>query len=332
MGDFNIDLLKAETNGFSHDFLLSIQSYSFLPLIDKPLRVYNNSATLIDNIIVNRLDGNLSSGNIISDISDHYSQFCFIHSPPLRSFYQGVKIRDYSKFSEEDFVNDVSQIEWDSLITNGSVDKCFSSFYNKLNKLVNKHAPIKAVSKRKAKQLSKPWISRGLRKSIKIKSDLYHSADTAKYKLYRNKILSLSRLSKKLYYQAYFSRNLNNMKKTWEGINTLINQNRKIKMASKLQLPNSSGTTQNLSEMANIMNNYFASVGPKLADNIPPSSRDFKDYLGNSNFPNSFYFNTVTPFEIEMEIINTPSNKTYGLYSCPVRLLKSTCVNSYLNF
>ena len=234
MGDFNIDLLKAETNGFSHDFLLSIQSYSFLPLIDKPSRVYNNSATLIDNIIVNRLDGNLSSGNIISDISDHYSQFCFIHSPPLRSFYQGVKIRDYSKFSEEDFVNDVSQIEWDSLITNGSVDKCFSSFYNKLNKLVNKHAPIKAVSKRKAKQLSKPWISRGLRKSIKIKNDLYHSADTAKYKLYRNKILSLSRLSKKLYYQAYFSRNLNNMKKTWESINTLINHNRKIKMASKL--------------------------------------------------------------------------------------------------
>ena len=198
------------------------------------------------------------------------------------------------------------------------MDKCFSFFYNKLNKLA-----IKAVSKRKAKQLSKPWISRGLRKSIKIKNDLYHSADTAKYKLYRNKILSLSRLSKNLYYQAYFSRNLNNMKKTWEGINTLINQNRKIKMASKLQLPNSSGTTQNLSEMANIMNNYFASVGPKLADNIPPSSRDFKDYLGISNFPNSFYFNTVTPFGMEMEIINTPSNKTYGLYSCPVRLLKS---------
>ena len=75
MGDFNIDLLKAETNGFSHDFLLSMQSYSFLALIDKPSRVYNNSATLIDNRIVNRLDGNLSSENIILDTSDQYSQF-----------------------------------------------------------------------------------------------------------------------------------------------------------------------------------------------------------------------------------------------------------------
>ena len=102
-------------------------------------------------------------------------------------------------------------------MANDSVDKCFSSFYNKFNKLVNKHAPLRTVSKRKAKQLSKPWISRGLRKSIKIKNDLFHSGNPAKYKLYRNKILTLSRLSKKLYYEAYFNSNLTNMKKNVGG-------------------------------------------------------------------------------------------------------------------
>ena len=87
MGDFNIDLLKSETCDFSHNFLLSMQSYSFFPVIDKPTRIYNNSATLIDNILVNRIDLKLSSGNIVSDISDHYSQFCIIHSPSLKSRY-----------------------------------------------------------------------------------------------------------------------------------------------------------------------------------------------------------------------------------------------------
>ena len=33
-GDFNIDLLKAESCNYAHIFLLSLQSYSFLPLID----------------------------------------------------------------------------------------------------------------------------------------------------------------------------------------------------------------------------------------------------------------------------------------------------------
>ena len=38
-GDFNIDLLKSETCGFSHNFLLSLQSFSFVPTINKPTRM-----------------------------------------------------------------------------------------------------------------------------------------------------------------------------------------------------------------------------------------------------------------------------------------------------
>ena len=185
MGDFNIDLLKCEIFDYSHNFLLSLQCYSFFPVIDKPTRVYNNSATIIDNIFVNRFDHKISGGNIVSDISDHYSQFCFIHSLTPKNLTTKYKIRDYSNFSEECFINDVSETDWDSSMANGSVDKCFSSFYNKLNKLINKHAPFKTLSKRKAKQFSKPWITKGLRKSIKIKNRLFYSGDVLKYKLYR---------------------------------------------------------------------------------------------------------------------------------------------------
>ena len=80
MGDFNINLLHAETSCYAYDFLLSLQSFSFIPTIDKPMRVHNNSATLIDNILTYKVDVKISSGNIISDISDHYSQFCVLHT------------------------------------------------------------------------------------------------------------------------------------------------------------------------------------------------------------------------------------------------------------
>ena len=36
-----------------------------------------------------------------------------------------------------------------------------------------------------------------------------------------------------------------------------------------------------------------------------------------------FFFDAVTSTETEMEILSTPSTKAYGLYSCPVRLLRS---------
>ena len=73
IGDFNISLLNVETCNFIKDFLLSLQSYSFFPTIDKPTRVNNNSDTLIDNIFANNVCRKKTSGNIISDISDHNS-------------------------------------------------------------------------------------------------------------------------------------------------------------------------------------------------------------------------------------------------------------------
>ena len=76
MGDFNIDLLKCESSQISQDFLLSLQSCYLTPTVDKPTRVYRSSATLI----VNNPNQLLASGNIISDISDHFSQFCITTS------------------------------------------------------------------------------------------------------------------------------------------------------------------------------------------------------------------------------------------------------------
>ena len=41
--------------------------------------------------------------------------------------------------------------------------------------IVNKHAPLKKATKSKRKQLSKPWLTQGLLKSIKRKQKMYIS-------------------------------------------------------------------------------------------------------------------------------------------------------------
>ena len=107
MGDFNINLLHAETSCYAQDFLLSLQSFSFIPTIDKPTRVYNNSATLIDNILTNKVDVEITSGNIISDISDHYSQFCISHNFIQRP-KPGGKNAETSGYSRNKFNSELS--------------------------------------------------------------------------------------------------------------------------------------------------------------------------------------------------------------------------------
>ena len=70
------------------------------------------------------------------------------------------------------------------------------------------------MSKRETKQSAKPWITKAIRRSIKIKNKLFYSGNKDKYNLYRNKIANLIRMSKKRYYQEYFENNIINMKKT----------------------------------------------------------------------------------------------------------------------
>ena len=191
--------------------------------------------------------------------------------------------------------------------------------------LINKHAPSKPISRRKIKSHSKPWITKGIRKSIKMKNKLLDWGNIKLFKIYRNKISTLTRLSKKIYFHNYFQYNTNNFKWTWEGINDLINRKKKnSKVIAAMKRPLNQGISHDPLENVNIhvLNRHFASIGNRLASDLPGSDKSFQDYLP-LNVPScSFVFDPVLPSEIGLEIMLTPTNKSHGLYSCPTRLLK----------
>ena len=140
--------------------------------------------------------------------------------------FNRLKYRDFSNFSQGMFLHDLNQITWDSTDDVNDVDKLFSSFFLKVNRVINKHAPLKTASRKKVKQLLKPLITKGILKSIHLKNQFFYSGKTQKYnnKLYRNKISLLTRISKKLYFSRFFTANPHNAKQIWQGINSLINK------------------------------------------------------------------------------------------------------------
>ena len=136
MGDFNITLLNFETWKFTKNLLLSLQSYSFFATIDKPTRVYDNSASLIDNILANTICTKITrlSGSIISGISYHYSQICIVESSYQKPDYPQKKVmmRDFSRFSGDEFNTELLQVNWELILSRQRNVHCaFSTFYNK---------------------------------------------------------------------------------------------------------------------------------------------------------------------------------------------------------
>ena len=56
---------------------------------------------------------------------------------------------------------------------------------------------------------------------------------------------------------------------------------------------------------------------------MPNSPKQFTDYLPKLDFASSFFFNHVSPSEIDSEITTIRLNKAHGLYSFPTRILRS---------
>ena len=61
-----------------NDFLDSLASKSFIPLILQPTRITGHSNTLIDHTFSNVIDSDAISGNSTPTISDHLPQFSII--------------------------------------------------------------------------------------------------------------------------------------------------------------------------------------------------------------------------------------------------------------
>ena len=85
----------------------------------------------------NKFDYYTASGNIVSDLTDHFSQFCILKSTTETTKPWKMAARDYSKFFQQMFLQELSELTWESLPSAEDPSKFFSTFYNKLNKLVN---------------------------------------------------------------------------------------------------------------------------------------------------------------------------------------------------
>ena len=84
----------------------------------------------------------------------------------------------------------------------------------------------------------KPWLTKGIMTSVKKKNILYRKFIRARrdeekttlynqLKTYRNTINKLTKISKGKHYQKYFHEHKKNMLKTWNGIKSIININKK---------------------------------------------------------------------------------------------------------
>ena len=324
VGDINVDLFQYSSNKQTSDFLDMLFDKGFMPLITKATRITYHYKTLIDHIYTNTPENLIRSGVCLADISDHLPVFCYSASniPPTN---KETYYRDYSKFIKEKFLNDLNDINLISLV-NHDVNESMNNIVDTLQRLTDKHEPVKKASNSMRRKLQKPWITRGMLKSIRKRYKLYIShflsADSKKvkqYKTYSNKLNKIINIAKKQYYEAQFALYKANIKMTWKLIGTIVNRKRKNNITiPKLIYNNKCFTNRN--DICNKLNEYFINVGPKLACQLPSiSNADPTKYI-NCTLQSSFIFRSVSAYEVHDLMQGLNKNKsTIGI---PIKCIK----------
>ena len=87
-----------------------------------------------------------------------------------------MTFRDYSAFNEELNKIDIRAIDWNTIQSKcTNLHELATKTIEAITVTADKHAPKKYISKTKQKQLTKPWITNGILKSIKTKQRKYQT-------------------------------------------------------------------------------------------------------------------------------------------------------------
>ena len=137
-------------------------------------------------------------------------------------------------FTLDKYLADFKDLDSVLLQDFSNVNDMFNIYQDKLVEIIDKNAPFKILSKKESKLKLKPWIIRGILKSIKNKNKIYgkflrfrRKFWYNRYKHYRNMVNNLINKSKKKHLRHYFQEKFLNTKKVWSKINKILQHNKK---------------------------------------------------------------------------------------------------------
>jgi len=328
-GDFNINLLDSDVGSLGETFVNLMASNSLLPLISNPTRI--NDATgnhsLLDNIFC-RDPITYISGIIVSSISDHYPVFCvfreFFHNVDNPSTPIVVRCRIMNESSIDNLYAALSLHDFSSIFLMTDINVAFLEFEKILMNYFNSTCPI--VTKNVSyKDFSKPWIDRHVKSEIKRRDNnfqLYRRGlmNRAQFCRHRNSVTKLIRDKKKSYFVDKFEQVRNDLRRTWSLINDTINSGGKRKRGNIDGIRVGDDMIGEPQQIANVINDYFSTIGSNIANSVPPGNSDYRRFL-RGDYVNSFFLPDVTIEEV-IKYINLLKNKKCSVDNLPPVLMK----------
>ena len=172
-------------------------------------------------------------------------------------------IRDVKHFNPEFFAEEIA-LSLQQLIYTDDPDLAIKKFLQIIIDATNKHAPLRKLSRKEMKLKSKPWITKGLLKSISTKNKLFQQCYkqnnpflVAKYKSYLNTLTKIKEIAKRNYYQNELTTHRGDLAKQWKIINEIICHKKASNEVINMLTDHHKCNITDKVKIANLFNEFF---------------------------------------------------------------------------
>lgn len=308
LGDLNINVLHSQANN-AIKLKEILDTYELLQHISEPTRITQNSQTLIDLIVTTKNIEITDAGCIpMHDMSDHNLIYCKLakYKSKIHKYHT---YRDFSKFNNETFLQDLDNINWQMYYRSNSSNFKVDFLNTSITTLFDRHAPL--VTARITKKPA-PWLTDVIKLLIK-RRDYAHTrfkrtkspVDWESYKSLKN--YTNSAIKREKYAFARYKTGSNNSKDNWDTIRQLG-----IATKNNIDIPNQ------LNDI-NQINDYFVN---KSIANISDCQQNINKYSTHMMFENNtFHFKIATSGEIQ-NILNTIKSSARGCDGLNIRMIR----------
>ena len=277
LGDLNID-----KDGLTdrHGFLSNICDIFDLENLIKEKTCFKKlGGSSIDVFLTNHKHCFQGTKVIETGLSDHH---CLIISS-LKARFQKIPpkklvYRDKKNFNEESYLNDLKQLDFDSIC---SSDNAYSSLSNKVSEIINKHAPLKTKILRGN---NAPFMTKELRKAIMNRSrytnkyNKWRSRENfLKLEESRNIVKKLTFSAKKDFFKSASKDGIMTNKKFWKIMKPLMT-NKGVLSSNAIIIEENNKLISDEKELVEIFNDHYINIVENTLGKKPIS-------LGNPTDP-----------------------------------------------
>ncbi len=326
IGDVNCDLLTDNPSCYTKKMKEITDSFNMTQLIKEATRVTENSESLIDHIYTTCPGKITKSGVLHTGISDHsyvYAIMGKVRNTSVNEHKYSTN-RNFKHFDDVLFKSDMCKVNWCTITTHNNINDAVNDFESKFAEVANRHAPLR---KKRVRHTISPWLTDDIVKAMRERDNVKKRAIKAKssqlwdeYRSLRNSVNIMIKRSKKNFINDEIQSK--DPKKIWKGLRHIVPG--KTKDANVKSIMTETGEKTSSYDVANVMNDYFANVGPNLAKKISDDNvcDDTQNVYTNVDNTNKFDFNLVTENYVLEQIQSLSNNKATGVDNMCVKLLK----------